>query len=275
MLSNCEEHFPKVLQVTLEQLVCDYNLSKWNLQAHGNGTYYVNLCFMAEGGRDNSKTVGMGLRNKTPSQRRRDAQRLKLWERQKISNSDGHQDPNCEDDTISKDIGINTVHMGSQVSDLDLADISDIEDTKLPEQCDPLIAGKQTVPDIANSQPVKCDDENKTMCLMEAAKDYSDNSDLCVLSEVNAIKKVIYDEKYSCLVAVTKSGNYITYKHSAEPQDELTMGIYQEFQGTMYKLMNQKDLPYMFETFPDARHEPAHHDGLKYIHSVIKSKDIT
>ena len=78
MLSVGDEQLPKLLRTTLEQLICDQKLWKWNLQAH-NEVVYVNLCFVPPEYSTNMSTPVPGYRKKSPSQAMRDYERNRQW----------------------------------------------------------------------------------------------------------------------------------------------------------------------------------------------------
>ena len=89
MMSNCDKQLPNLLKATLEQVLSENKLLKWNLQAHSQ-VVYVNLCFVPLDFSDDTymSTPVPGFRKKTPSQAKRDFNRYKQWQGKSTSNSD-------------------------------------------------------------------------------------------------------------------------------------------------------------------------------------------
>ena len=80
------ESLPKLLVTILNQLLEEKDLNQWNVQANGD-TVYVNLKFTQHGQSTNDSPPSMpGWRRKSPSERRRDSQRLSSWQSQRESN---------------------------------------------------------------------------------------------------------------------------------------------------------------------------------------------
>ena len=81
------ELLPKLLQTVLSQLLDEKDLNQWNMQCNGD-TVYVNLRFTQHGQCAGSNSPFMpGWRPKSPSEKRRDAERLSSWQNRRDSNS--------------------------------------------------------------------------------------------------------------------------------------------------------------------------------------------
>ena len=78
---NHMQYLPKLLLTTLNQILDENNLSQWNMQVN-NGVVYVNLKFIQEGHVGQS-TPAPGFRRKSPSEKKRDFQRLSTWQDKK------------------------------------------------------------------------------------------------------------------------------------------------------------------------------------------------
>ena len=81
MDTNHIQYLPKLLLTTLNQILDENNLSQWNMQVN-NGVVYVNLKFIQEGHVCQSTPVP-GFRRKSPSEKKRDSQRLSTWQDKK------------------------------------------------------------------------------------------------------------------------------------------------------------------------------------------------
>ncbi len=137
------ESLPKLLQTVLNQLLGEKDLNQWHMQCHGE-TVYINLRFTPHGQCSTGDSLPFmpGWRQKSPCEKRRDAERLSSWQNRRDSNT-SVKNAKAKDNINSSGVGTfmpkyseqssnSTVHVGhgrpSTSQTVDYTDSDDLSD---------------------------------------------------------------------------------------------------------------------------------------------------
>ena len=251
------EQLPKLLQTTLEQLVCEHKLLKWNLQAFDE-VVYINLCFVPPGSNINTSTPVPGYRKKSPSQATRDFERHRQWKNKYSSPQDtGNYVDQCINEPNLCSSEKNIICPKSDRSCLTGSRSSDIE----PDQhdvCDPHIES------IASERDsLMQDQENNDSCSAET-------SDQPKLNEDCHLKKVVYDEAHDVLIAMTSDGQYIPYKCNDNTEDPQSDYSNQRIYGAFFLSIYEQHVHDICETQCNVINDPKYKSGIEYFKKVMK-----
>ena len=255
MLPKYDEKLPKLLGTTLEQLVCDHKLLKWNLQAHDN-IVYVNLCFVPPE-MDTMSTPLPGYRKKSPSQAVRDYERHKQW-KSKHNTSQDYSEKQCNDGFYTQKDDKDLPFISSDRSCLTGGrSVPDIEPGQ-HDMCDPDI-------DVSNEDSLRQDHQNSSTCSGDVTP-----PDHTHINPRLHIEKVVYDDSKNCLIAKTTDGQCRTYKYHDDTKDSQAEYLYQSLHEVCALTINHTQMNELLETSHDVMDDPKYQTGIEYLTHVIK-----